>query len=406
MTHATQRRCDQVVARSGRPRSRLQQVSRFTVRSVGVLPRRSLALSPRVSCAAVIVALAVLVVGPRADAQTTLPSARLTYVRGAGAERCPDEAALRGAVAVRLGYDPFRADGSLQIAATLERASRGLVARVDVRGADGQPRGTRELSGSATDCAALASAMTLALSIAIDPMHLTRATPPATGTTPVSAGPAAPPTPDARPEPRSVSASGSASTASTASPDVRPASPRPVRHWDAVLRVGGVFSIATEPSLTGGLVVGVEARASIASLGIEVRGDVPGATSGNFGERVWATIIHGALVPCLRLTFDPVALRACGVASLGVLIGGADGVNEPRRDVTPHSMLGARIGVDVRLSERVEIGVQGDMLGVPTVTTLYVVEQSGSGEVLGRQRIWATPLFAGTLGVTIGLRFR
>lgn len=33
------------------------------------------------------------------------PSSRLVYVRGRGAETCPDEAALRAAVAARLGYD-------------------------------------------------------------------------------------------------------------------------------------------------------------------------------------------------------------------------------------------------------------------------------------------------------------
>src|SRR6188768_3765956 len=37
------------------------------------------------------------------------PSARLEYTREVGAESCPDEAALRRAVADRLGYDPFDA---------------------------------------------------------------------------------------------------------------------------------------------------------------------------------------------------------------------------------------------------------------------------------------------------------
>jgi hypothetical protein len=35
------------------------------------------------------------------------PSARLVYSRGHGAESCPDEHALREAVAARVGYDPF-----------------------------------------------------------------------------------------------------------------------------------------------------------------------------------------------------------------------------------------------------------------------------------------------------------
>lgn len=48
------------------------------------------------------IAAAMVFVAPSAEAS---PSARLVYVRGAGAEACPDEATLRGAVKQRLGYD-------------------------------------------------------------------------------------------------------------------------------------------------------------------------------------------------------------------------------------------------------------------------------------------------------------
>ena len=37
-------------------------------------------------------------------------SAHLVYVRGAGAEQCPGEQAIRAAVGARLGYDPFFPD--------------------------------------------------------------------------------------------------------------------------------------------------------------------------------------------------------------------------------------------------------------------------------------------------------
>src|SRR5579862_6532539 len=35
------------------------------------------------------------------------PRVHLLFVRERGAERCPDEAGVRAAVAARLGYDPF-----------------------------------------------------------------------------------------------------------------------------------------------------------------------------------------------------------------------------------------------------------------------------------------------------------
>jgi len=51
-------------------------------------------------------ALAVLALA-RAAAAAPAPKAHLLYVRGPGAQRCPDEQAVREVVARRLGYDPF-----------------------------------------------------------------------------------------------------------------------------------------------------------------------------------------------------------------------------------------------------------------------------------------------------------
>jgi hypothetical protein len=51
-----------------------------------------------------LLSIAVLAIVPKASAS---PSARLVYARSADASTCPDETALRGAVAARFGYDPF-----------------------------------------------------------------------------------------------------------------------------------------------------------------------------------------------------------------------------------------------------------------------------------------------------------
>src|SRR5580658_7755914 len=100
------------------------------------------------------------------------PSARLVYSRGPGAESCPDEAALRKAVASRVGYDPFFAWAEKTIVASLLRVDpKGFVARVHLVDGAGVEHGSRELRSDQT-CADLLDAAALAIAIAIDPLLL------------------------------------------------------------------------------------------------------------------------------------------------------------------------------------------------------------------------------------------
>jgi hypothetical protein len=48
------------------------------------------------------------------------PTAKLSYVRGEGAEACADEADLKKAVAARLGYDPFRVVADVALSISVE----------------------------------------------------------------------------------------------------------------------------------------------------------------------------------------------------------------------------------------------------------------------------------------------
>jgi hypothetical protein len=48
-----------------------------------------------------------LIGGVLASTGLAFPTSRLVYERGPGVEHCPDQAAIREAVASRLGYDPF-----------------------------------------------------------------------------------------------------------------------------------------------------------------------------------------------------------------------------------------------------------------------------------------------------------
>jgi hypothetical protein len=101
-----------------------------------------------------------------------VPHARLRYDRGS--DSCPDEAALRDAVSARLGYVPFADDAALVIEATIRRTGRGFRGELRVLAADGTLRGERSVASADGDCDELGRALALAISVAIDPLSLTR----------------------------------------------------------------------------------------------------------------------------------------------------------------------------------------------------------------------------------------
>ena len=81
------------------------------------------------------------------------PSARLVYVRDKGAEDCPDEAALRAAVAARLGYDPFFPYAKATLFAEVGRDGNVIRARVRLVDEGNDVRGARDLEHKGARCA-------------------------------------------------------------------------------------------------------------------------------------------------------------------------------------------------------------------------------------------------------------
>ncbi len=112
----------------------------------------------------------VTLVGGRAEAAR---SARLIYVRGHGADTCPDEDAVRNAVAARLGYDPFVAFAANILVAHVRREGDGFHTAVGLVDENGVERGARQLTVDSRECADAIAAMALTISIAIDPLSLT-----------------------------------------------------------------------------------------------------------------------------------------------------------------------------------------------------------------------------------------
>ncbi len=98
-------------------------------------------------------------------------------VRGPGAESCPDEEALRARAASHLAH-PFGSPGAPvadRVSIEIVRSERGYLATVSALGFEG---GTRRLVDTGEDCAGLAEALTLMLSLIADGRPLPAAKPP------------------------------------------------------------------------------------------------------------------------------------------------------------------------------------------------------------------------------------
>jgi hypothetical protein len=119
--------------------------------------------------ALVLCASAALLVAGRATAQPARKGARVTWVRGIGAERCIGRLGLEEDVKARLGYDPFTLPSDVAIEGAVVRATPGFRAELVVRDPRGVLLGTRQLTSRESDCRSLGEAIAVAVTVAIDP---------------------------------------------------------------------------------------------------------------------------------------------------------------------------------------------------------------------------------------------
>lgn len=118
---------------------------------------------------AVAAAFALLLGVAHARADPPRRGARLTWARGAGAERCVGLLGLQEDVKARLGYDPFALSSELEIEGVIVRGAKGFRAELVVRDGADRPLGTRQLASAETDCRSLGEAVAVAITVAIDP---------------------------------------------------------------------------------------------------------------------------------------------------------------------------------------------------------------------------------------------
>ncbi|HEX4446941.1 MAG TPA: hypothetical protein VH044_09400 [Polyangiaceae bacterium] len=310
------------------------------------------------------------------------PSARLVYARSPEASSCPDEAALRNAVAARLGYDPFFPWAKQTVVVQVWREAHQYRARLQLVDAAGLAHGTRGLSSSQPTCADLFDAAALAISIAVDSIARDDPTPEsAPSPSPVPA-PAPAPIPESAPAP---------TPGPESAPESTPAPPPAPR---AVFFLGldllGV--LATEPGPTAGAAAIAGVRGRLASITLELRADAPASTtsaSGPGSVRAWS--YQAALVPCARYG----AASFCAVGAVGVLFGESSGVTNPGSDTGLFAVAGARLGFDWPLSARFSLRAHLDALFDLRRATLRI----------GDAAAWTAPLLAGTAGAGLAANF-
>jgi hypothetical protein len=300
------------------------------------------------------------------------PNVRLQYQRAANASDCPDAVVVQQAVRARLGFDPFHEPANLFIQASVSRAGRDLRAKVvltDPEGASGE----RQLDSQRSDCTELASAMELAIAIAIDPLSGARPDPAMTPPAPEPA--AAAPATSAPPE------------GPPAEVEARPA-PKGLG-LDA--NVGAQGNWGAAPSLSFGFALGAGLRIGDFALTLEGRADLPASKDAG-GGRVKSSLYSAALLPCYHLSY----FAACAFFAAGAMVGSGEDLVQPRQVTTFYSALGLRGVFEFPKEGPVALRVNLDA-AAPLSRTTYTV---------GSARVWTSQFIAISLGIGAAVRLR
>ncbi len=311
------------------------------------------------------------------------PTSRLVYSRTAEADSCPDEQALRRAVASRVGYDPFFPYATRTIVVSVTRRDRAFVASVDLVDEGGLSHGARELRAEG-NCTELLDAAALAIAIAIDPQSLTRTTAPAPP--PPAEAPVVAPPPDLPPPQLPTPAPEPVRT--TPPPGTTPASPATPE-----VSLGPVVSAGISPGpLAFGFAVGGALRLRSLSLGLEGRIDAPGSKSVAREGTVSSWLLVASLVPCLHLGI----WSGCAVAQGGSMQAAGPGVPGTHSESTPWWAAGGRLGVELPIGGGLRIRFHGDLLGDLSPVTLHLADGL----------TWTAPPLAGSVGADLVFHFR
>jgi hypothetical protein len=242
------------------------------------------------------------------------PSAKLVYVRAAGAETCPAEGELRKAVAVRIGYDPFFPFAQKTVVAQVMRAPNGYRGTVQIVASDGLLRGERELSTTGDDCSELVGALALAVSIALDDLD---------ESPPAEAEPEPPP-----PRERARSPDETEQAPIVPLPKAPPAPVEKAVRPDLAVSLGPVLSLGTAPAPVAGASLAAAIGWTSFAVRLDVRAELPASkpipASGSVATNTLLTMASA----CLRARVP----FGCVGTGMGALFSSTESIAQTRRD--------------------------------------------------------------------------
>jgi len=306
-------------------------------------------------------------------------SARLVYLRSGSAEACPDQAALKKAVAKRLGYDPFLAAAAHTIVAEVSGNGEQLRARARLLDDAGLVLGSRELVGKGENCGELLASLALAISLTLDPMVVASVTTeplpgpddareselPRPLTSESNTREASSTTGSARPEPAAQSAS------APEQPTTKPIALPSRRPLSLALQAQIFGALGWVPNLSPAFGLGVELRDRFSSL--ELNGVHTFAQTRASGSDQSATVslTYAALAPCAWL--GPFA--GCALGTLGSYRASGNGVDTPRSASHLHAATGLRAKAALAISAHMAILFDVDGVKVLTRPRFLVAGQ-------------------------------
>jgi hypothetical protein len=329
-------------------------------------------------------------------------SARLFYGRAPAVQGCADEAELRRAIALRVGYDPIFPMAPNSVVVSITREGGQLVADVKLTNREGVLVGSRTLKGQVAQCAELTDTIALTVAIALDTNDkLTASDPPDGGGAPASPDVASNPTetaadgPAADSPPVAVAVPPLVAPASPQSdPDssrAKPTGPQSWPHLELAAGITGAFPGISPASSLGGAGA-IALRWSTLSVGLEGWEDLPASASakGISDASVRTSMAGGGAAACLHFS----DFFGCAVALVGSLHAQAYGVPGTSIGNGLEVLGGVRAGLEVPLALGVSLRVSLDLLADPIRPEVHASGVS----------LWQASLFAAASQLALVVR--
>jgi hypothetical protein len=282
---------------------------------------------------------AALAIGPQRARADEAPTAVLDLDVGRGP--CTSVADLRRAVAEKMGYDPFRESAAKTVSIHIDRrdGGAGYHGTFSMRDATGRELGHRVLDDA--QCESVRDSLVLTVSLALDPLALTR---PPRPPPPVPSAPPAPPPP--LPAAPVVVVPPPPAVVAPPAPPPRPSTPLT---WRASL--GGQWVSGVSPGNLPGAGGSVGLRYGRLALDVEGAAELEGSSGTSFGDAVGSAVLF-TLLPGYRLVASgPFALDLFGALTAGALLshgGSGDASQQSRTDLV--ALGGARVQVEWRFA--------------------------------------------------------